>query len=64
MTLEQEEVERRVDALVRELDEIFLLCADPETAPLVATERRGIGQARMRCDLILAALRAQNGQTV
>jgi hypothetical protein len=64
MTVEQEDIERRIDALVRELDEIFVLAANPETARMVAVERRGIGQVRMRCDLILAALRMHHGQTV
>lgn len=51
-----EQLERRLDFLIRELDEFCAMAREPDTADLIAGEAIGIGQARTRCELILSFL--------
>jgi hypothetical protein len=53
------QIERRVDALVRELDELMAMAANHETVDLIEHEKIGIGQCATRCQLILSFLAAR-----
>ena len=53
------QIERRVDFLVRELDELCLMANNPETRDLIANEAIGIGQVQFRASLILSFLNAE-----
>lgn len=53
------QIEYRIDALVRELDEICALAANPGTVELVEAQKIGIGQIKFRADLIMSFLLAQ-----
>lgn len=51
------QIERKVDWLVRELDELCAMANNAETRDLVAKEAIGIGQIQFRAGLILDFLR-------
>lgn len=51
-----EQIERKIDWLVRELDELCRLANNAETRDLVAKEAIGVGQIQFRAGLILAFL--------
>jgi hypothetical protein len=53
------QIEYRIDCLVRELDELCTLAANPGTVALVEAQKIGVGQIKMRADLILSFLLAQ-----
>jgi 3-methyladenine DNA glycosylase AlkD len=55
----EEQIERRIDFLVRELDEFTAMANNPETVDLIEKESIGIGQVRFRAQLILAFLEAR-----
>jgi hypothetical protein len=48
----QEQMERRIDSIVRELDELIAFAANPETVDLVEAQRVGVGQIISRAQLI------------
>lgn len=52
----EEQIERKVDWLVRELDELCRLANNAETRDLIAKEAIGVGQIQFRAGLILAFL--------
>jgi hypothetical protein len=52
----EEQLERRVDFLVRELDELCLMANNHETRDLIVNEAIGIGQVQLRASLILSFL--------
>jgi hypothetical protein len=54
----EEQIERRIDFLVRELDELCSLANNPETRDLVAAQQIGIGQIQFRGALILGFLKS------
>jgi hypothetical protein len=54
----EEQIERKVDWLVREMDELLAFANNPETRDLIEREAIGIGQIRFRAQLILAFLEA------
>lgn len=54
----EEQMERKVDWLVRELDELVAMANNRETRDLVEKEAIGIGQIRFRAGLILSFLDA------
>jgi hypothetical protein len=56
----EEQIERRVDALVREMDEIVALANNPETRDLIEREAIGVGQILFRAELALSFLAARN----
>lgn len=47
-----EQMERRVDSLIRDLDELISFAANPETVDLVAAERIAVGQILTRAQLV------------
>lgn len=53
-----EQMERRVDTIIRELDDLCVFAKQPETAPLVAKQIVAIGQMKTRVDLIASFLLA------
>lgn len=55
----EEQIERKVDGIVRELDELCAMAANPETVDLVEHERVGIGQIISRAQLIGSFLMAR-----
>ena len=46
------QMERRVDSLVRDLDELIAFAANPETVDLVQSQRAGVGQIITRAQLV------------
>lgn len=48
----EEQMERRIDSLVRDLDELMAFAANPETVDLVQGQRVGVGQIIIRAQLI------------
>lgn len=58
----EDQIERKVDWLVRELDELCALANNAETRDLVANEAIGIGQIQFRAGLILSFLNADKPQ--
>jgi hypothetical protein len=55
----EEQIERKVDWLVRELDELCKMAANSETVDLVEKQKIGIGQIAVRTQLILSFLLAR-----
>jgi hypothetical protein len=55
----EEQMERRVDFIIRELDEIVGMANNSETVDLVENESIGIGQIRFRAELALSFLDAR-----
>ena len=53
-----EQIEARVDWLVRQLDELCAMVSNPETQDLIAGQTIGIGQIAFRAQLILSFLDA------
>ncbi|MGY3527250.1 hypothetical protein [Bradyrhizobium sp. USDA 4452] len=53
-----EEVERKVDAIIRELDEFCAMANNPETADLVEGQKIAFGQMMVRIQLIMGFLLA------
>lgn len=58
----EEQMERRLDYLIRELDELCAMAANPETVDLVDNQRVGIGQVISRSQLIASFLMARKPQ--
>ena len=56
------QVEYRLDCLLRELDEMCALAANPETAGIIDANRIAIGQIKTRVDLIASFLIARHPQ--
>lgn len=55
----EEQIERRVDFLLRELDELCAMATHSETVDLVKNQEIAIGQVRTRAELILSFLKAR-----
>lgn len=55
----EEQIERRVDSMVREFDELCALATNAETIDLVQGQAIGIGQCAFRANLILSFLEAR-----
>lgn len=53
------QIEYRLDCIVRELDEMCGLAANPETVDLIEQQRVAIGQIKTRVDLIASFLMAR-----
>ena len=51
-----EQIERKIDWIVRELDELCAMANHPETVDLVDSQRVGVGQIISRATLIGAFL--------
>jgi hypothetical protein len=56
------QMERRCDGIIRELDEIVALAANPETVALVEQQRVAVGQILSRAQLIASFLMARQPQ--
>jgi hypothetical protein len=56
----EDQIARRVNALVSELDEMMAMAANPETVDLIENEILAFGQMRTRVNLILSFLAARN----
>lgn len=54
------QIERRIDFLIRELDELCAMAACPETADLIDAEKIAIGQMQTRIQLVLSFLAARH----
>jgi len=50
----EEQIERKVDAIIRELDELCRLATLAETVDLVASQKMALGQMLVRIQLILS----------
>ena len=50
------QLERKVDAIIRDLDEIVAMAANKETVDLVEGQRVAVGQIVMRAQLVAAFL--------
>ena len=48
----EEQIERRCDAIIRELDEFCGMASNPETVDLMETQRIAVGQMLTRVQLI------------
>ncbi len=57
-------MERRIDALVRDLDELVALAADPSTVQFVEEQKSSIGQIICRAQLVGSVLMARKPTTV
>lgn len=55
-----EEMEARVDFLIRELDEFCAMANKPETVELVESQKIAFGQMMVRLQLIMGFLLARN----
>lgn len=55
----EEQLERKFDWIVRELDEITAMASNPETVDLVERQRIAVGQMLTRVQLIAAFLMAR-----
>jgi hypothetical protein len=53
------DMERRIDSIVRELDELCRFASNPETVDLVQGQRAGIGQIITRAQLVGSFLMAR-----
>ena len=53
------QIEYRLDCIIRELDEMCGLAANPETVDLIEGQRISIGQIKTRVDLIASFLMAR-----
>jgi hypothetical protein len=56
MSIDEEDIERRVDAVIRELEDFCALASDPTTAPLIDGQRIAFGQMQTRVQLLLSFL--------
>lgn len=54
-----EQIERRCDFIIREMDEFCALARNPETVDLIERKSIAIGQIAFRANLILSFLAAQ-----
>jgi len=59
---QEEQMERRLDWIIRELDELCAMAANPETVDLVDNQRIGIGQIISRAQLVASFLLARKPQ--
>jgi hypothetical protein len=48
----EEQMERRIDSIIRDLDEVVAFAANPETVDLVEVHRIGVGQIISRANLV------------
>ncbi|MBR0868906.1 hypothetical protein JQ633_00940 [Bradyrhizobium tropiciagri] len=55
-----EEMEAKVDFIVRELDELCAMANNPETVDLVESQKVAFGQIAVRIQLIMGFLLARN----
>lgn len=55
----EEQIERRVDFILRELDEFCAMAANSETIDLIEREKIGLGQIITRSQLIASFLMAR-----
>lgn len=55
----EEQMERRVDSIIRDLDELCAFAANKETVDLVEAHRIGVGQIVTRAQLIASFLMAR-----
>jgi hypothetical protein len=55
----EEQIERKVDSIIRELDELVAMAANPETIDLIENERPGIGLIVSRSRLVASLLIAR-----
>lgn len=58
----QEQMERRIDTLIRDLDELVAFAANRETVDLVEANRIGVGQIISRAQLIGSFLLAKTSR--
>jgi hypothetical protein len=56
----EEQMERRVDSIIRDLDELIAFAANSETVDLVEGQRIGVGQIVSRAQLVASFLMARN----
>lgn len=55
----EEQIERKVDAMIRELDEFCAMANNPETVDLVESQKVAFGQMALRIQLIMGFLLAR-----
>jgi hypothetical protein len=56
----EEQMERRVDSIIRDLDELIAFAANAETVDLVEGQRIGVGQIVSRAQLVASFLLSRN----
>jgi hypothetical protein len=54
-----EQIEMRLSSMARELDELCLMAANPETADLIETNVAGVAQVYERCKQIALHISAR-----
>jgi len=54
-----EQIERKIDWIVREMGELCVLANDPETVDLIEEQKVGIGQIIMRAQFVASFLLAR-----
>jgi len=59
----EEQIERKVDAIIRELDEFCGMANNPETVDLVEGQKIAFGQMMIRIHLIMGFLLARKPAT-
>lgn len=59
----EEQTERKVDAIIRELDEFCAMANNPETVDLVEGQKIAFGQMMVRIQLIMGFLLARKPAT-
>lgn len=55
----EEQIERKCDWLLRELDELCALASNHETSDLIEGQKIAVGMMQTRCQLILSFLLAR-----
>lgn len=55
----EEQIERRVDSIIREMDELVCMANNPETVDLIEAQAIGVGQIRFRAGMVLMFLEAR-----
>lgn len=60
----EEQIERKVDAIIRELDEMCAMATHPETVDLIASQKIAFGQMLVRMQLILSFILASKPTTL
>lgn len=56
----EEQIERRADFIIRELDEFCAMASNHETVDLIENEKIAVGMMQTRCQLILSFLAARS----
>ena len=59
MIIDEEDLERRLDFIVREFDEFVVMAGNPMTVHLINNQRAALGQIHTRVTMILSYVLSQ-----